>query len=183
MSPRTKTAELTDKAMWRKLLRLAHPDAGGSDELFVWARELQDKVCSGQIGDGSARREEAATRQSYEPPPRSESRRDHRAGDGESPDRIPYSPYAFFNDLTKRALRVAEEQPFIYSRLLRLLWDCYETPAFEAAQQRGASYRQLAAIAHKVGMSKSERVQWYRVAESIPLSDRHAGHILGRLKR
>jgi hypothetical protein len=33
-----------------------------------------------------------------------------------------------------------------------------------------------------VGMSVTERSGWYRIAESIPLSDRHAGHILKRLK-
>ncbi len=38
-------------------------------------------------------------------------------------------------------------------------------------------------VAHQAGMTKTERVQWYRVAERIPLSDRHAGHLLGRLKR
>jgi hypothetical protein len=32
-------------------------------------------------------------------------------------------------------------------------------------------------------MSKEERVGWYRVAEGIPLSDRHAGHLLSKLKR
>jgi hypothetical protein len=34
-----------------------------------------------------------------------------------------------------------------------------------------------------VGMTKAERVQWYRIAEAIPLSQRHAGHILSRLKK
>jgi hypothetical protein len=32
-------------------------------------------------------------------------------------------------------------------------------------------------------MTKDERIGWYRVAEDLPLSDRHASHILGRLKR
>jgi hypothetical protein len=32
-------------------------------------------------------------------------------------------------------------------------------------------------------MTKAERVRWYRVAEEIPLSDRHAAHILSRSKR
>jgi hypothetical protein len=34
-----------------------------------------------------------------------------------------------------------------------------------------------------IGMTKAERIGWYRVAESAPLCDRHAGHILSRLKR
>jgi hypothetical protein len=53
----------------------------------------------------------------------------------------------------------------------------------EMQRRRGASYKQLAAIGHAVEMTKRERVGWYRVCESIPLSDRHAGHILSKLKR
>ena len=51
-------------------------------------------------------------------------------------------------------------------------------------QQRcGASYKSLAAIGHMVGMTKAERVQWYSIAEAVPLSQRHAAHIFSRLKR
>jgi hypothetical protein len=32
-------------------------------------------------------------------------------------------------------------------------------------------------------MTPKERSGWYRCAESIPLSDRHAGHILSKLKK
>jgi hypothetical protein len=32
-------------------------------------------------------------------------------------------------------------------------------------------------------MTKDARVAWYRVAEDLLLSDRHAAHILGRLKK
>jgi hypothetical protein len=35
----------------------------------------------------------------------------------------------------------------------------------------------------RCGMSKPERVQWYRIAEDIPLSQRHAGHILSKLQK
>lgn len=85
-------------------------------------------------------------------------------------------------------MALADELPEPYSRLLRLLRDCYEASeadggAFYKMQHQGATYRSLAAISHTVGMSKAERVQWYRVAESVPLSQRHAGHILSRLKR
>jgi hypothetical protein len=40
----------------------------------------------------------------------------------------------------------------------------------------------LAYIGHLLGMSMNERIEWYRIAESIPLCDRHAGHIIKRLK-
>jgi hypothetical protein len=32
-------------------------------------------------------------------------------------------------------------------------------------------------------MTKAERVRWYRVAEEMLQSDRHAAHILSRSKR
>jgi hypothetical protein len=32
-------------------------------------------------------------------------------------------------------------------------------------------------------MTKTERARWYRIAEDIPLCERHAGRIIGRIKR
>ncbi len=74
----------------------------------------------------------------------------------------------------------AYEQP--YGDVLSLLKDCRPLEHLAYEQDRGASYKRLAAIAHAWGMTKAERIGWYRVAEDLPLSDRHAGHILGRLK-
>lgn len=51
-----------------------------------------------------------------------------------------------------------------------------------ATARYGASYKQSAAVAYKAGMSKEPRVEWYRIAGSIPLSMRHAGHVLSRLQ-
>jgi hypothetical protein len=72
-----------------------------------------------------------------------------------------------------------------YGYLLRQVADCEpaEDEPLRDQQRRGASFKSLAAIGHRVGMTKAERVQWYRIAEAIPLSQRHAGHILSRLKR
>jgi len=67
--------------------------------------------------------------------------------------------------------------------VLSLLADCYPLPHLAHEQERGASYKRLAAIAHTCGMTKAERVGWYRVAEELSLSDRHAGHVLSKLKR
>ncbi len=65
-----------------------------------------------------------------------------------------------------------------------VLVDCYpECDGPLAGQQEsGASYKSLAAIGHKAGMSKSERGRWYRLSEEIPLTQRHAGHILSKLR-
>ncbi len=109
--------------------------------------------------------------------PRSEPTR------GTEPERIPFPLGTDFETLTRRALMLADDIAPPYNAVLRLLRDCEPLAGFENKQQRGASYRQLAAIGYLAGMGKSGRVRWYRVAESVPLSDRHAGHLLGKLKR
>jgi len=93
---------------------------------------------------------------------------------------VPFDPGCDFAALTGRALQYAAGD---YGQVLALLLDCQPLRAFAHEQERGASYKRLAAIGHVWGMSKAERGRWYRVAEAIPLSDRHAGHILDRSKR
>ena len=100
-------------------------------------------------------------------------------------DRVPFDELADFEVLTDHSVSMAAGLAEPYGYLLRQLGDCY--PASEGRlndqQRHGATYKTLAAIGHTVGMSKAERIQWYRIAESVPLSQRHAGHILSRLKR
>jgi hypothetical protein len=99
-----------------------------------------------------------------------------------SPDdsaRVPYPAGDNFAALTGRALQTGGE----FAPMLGLLRDCWPVEGLAHEQARGATYKKLAAIGHAWGMTKAERVRWYRVAESIPLSDRHAGHILARSKR
>jgi hypothetical protein len=78
---------------------------------------------------------------------------------------------------------MAEEVGGVHGALLEMLTGCNPLAHLAHEQERGASYKRLAAAGHMVGMTMSERSRWYRVAESIPLSDRHVGHILARLKR
>jgi hypothetical protein len=80
-------------------------------------------------------------------------------------------------------MMLADQVSEPYGSVLRLLMNCEPLVGFEDKQGRGASYKMLAAVGHLVGMTKTERVRWYRIAEAVPLSDRHLGHILGRLKR
>jgi hypothetical protein len=107
-------------------------------------------------------------------------------------ERIPYeSAYSKargFTDLTRQALALVAEVGEPYARLLRLLADCYYVaseadPVLYRAQHQGASYKQLAYIAHLAGLSPEERRQWYRIAQSVPLAGRHAGHIIARLQK
>jgi hypothetical protein len=41
----------------------------------------------------------------------------------------------------------------------------------------------LALIAHLAGMSTAQRTRWYRIAESMPMSQRHAGHLISELQQ
>jgi hypothetical protein len=169
---RTVTAPPTDRGMWRKLLRCVHPDAGGDDALFVWVRNLQEHVA----GDGI----EPLPQEVRRDPPRHPT----------TGDRIDYTE-AFdrassFDGLTRAAVMYADEVGAPHDRLLRMLRDCMEAGPDDVAlhrqQNQGATYKSLAAIAHRAGMSKPERVRWYRIAESVPLSQRHAGHIIKRMQ-
>jgi hypothetical protein len=164
--------------MWRRLLARVHPDTGVDADLFVWCRHLQEYV----VGD-------AAPDATFDTP-RRDHERPHRTTTADSP-RVPFEA-AFdragsFDELTRRAVAVADGAPAIYGRLLLLLADCHEAPEnagpAHRQQHQGATYKQLAAIGHRAGMDKPERTQWYALCESIPLSQRHAGHILGRLQQ
>jgi len=103
------------------------------------------------------------------------------------PSRVPYPPgeTSDFAALTAKAVvMVAEQVGGIHGFLLEMLADCEAPPLTTGAwEQRGASYKSLAAIGHKVDMTKAERVRWYRIAEAVPLSQRHARHILSKLQR
>ncbi len=176
MSPRTLTAAPDDKSMWRRALAKLHPDGGGSHDLFIWAGAVRDVVC------GLSLRSEAGAH----PEPEDNPSRRREASTSEEPARVPYPPdeTADFSALTVRAVAMAEEVGGIHGALLEMLSGCEAPPLTTGAwEQRGASYKKLAAVGHMVGMTKAERGRWYRVAEAVPLSDRHVGHILGRLKR
>src|SRR5215216_2140346 len=172
---RTLTPAPTDRSMWRRRLRVVHPDGGGDEDMFVWVRNLQEYVTGDAI-------EEDPRHLRGEPPrhPRSFTA-----------ERIDYTQ-AFekgrdFDDLTRRAVALADEvDSWVYARLLRMLDDCRAVdemgPPLHRMQREGATYKSRAAIAHRVGMTKEKRVGWYRVAESVPLSQRHAGHIFKRLQ-
>ncbi len=168
MSPRTQTLPLDEKTMWRKLLARTHPDAGGNHELFIWAGSIRDAVCGGELRVESK----------PQPSDNSSRGRDNSTPADDKP-RIPYPTGLDFEAATRRALRVGGP----YAAVLSLLADCYPLPHLAHEQERGATYKRLAAIAHTWGMTKAERIGWYRVAEDLSISDRHAGHILSKLKK
>ncbi len=166
---RTTTRPPDDPRMWKRLLSRAHPDAGGAHELFIWTTAVRDVVCSSSL------RGAASPEPTVHPSRRREASTDNRP-------RVPFEPGCDFAALTGEVLRRAAVGGE-YGRILALLKDCWPVEDLAHEQNRGASYKRLAAIAHAWGMSKAERIGWYRVAEDLPLSDRHAGHILSKLKR
>lgn len=161
---RTPTLPPDDAKMWRKLIARTHPDAGGDHELFIWTGAVKEAICS---GDPQAR---TRPRPQWPGEPR------------EDVARVPFDAGGDFEECTRTALRMGAVG-MEFARVLSLLADCKPIDHLAHEQRRGASYKRLAAIGHIWGMSKAERFRWYRVAEDIPLSDRHAGHILSRLKR
>ncbi len=164
---RTPTLPPDHSGMWRRLISRAHPDAGGDHELFIWTGAVRDVVCGLSLRPGA--NPEAADNPSH--------RRETSTPD--EPARVPFDIGLDFAALTGRALEYGGE----FAPVLNLLRDCWPVEGLAHEQGRGATYKRLAAIGHAWGMTKAERVRWYRVAESIPLSDRHAGHILAWSKR
>jgi hypothetical protein len=174
MTPRTQTrAPLDDRSYWRRLKAAVHPDReAGDHDLFVFLAALEEHVRSCLNGYGR----EAPYRTNEPSSPATETERvpyDHQLGDADE-----------FVKLTLRAISVGQRSEEPYRSVLALLFDC---PAHEHGrpvlrQCRGASYRQLALIAHRLGWSKSERVRWYDLARAIPLSEAHASHLIDRLK-
>lgn len=170
MSPRTATPAPTDPAMRRRLLLRVHPDQGGDEELFVWTTELLERVadgCSGCPGPDTSNRNHGS----------------HRAG-RPAPERVDFPNTADHEDLVERAwaMAMSGEVSQSYARLFELLRDCRTSPAHRRQERSGATYRQLAYIAHLAGMSASERAGWYEVAEAVPMSQRHAGYLIECLR-
>lgn len=161
------TSSLTDPRMWRKALAIAHPDSpGGDGELFVWLTSVREHITGDSVENGGV---------TVTPP---------RQAPADEVDRVPFPAGADHEALTRRAVGMVGREPEPFGRLLEFLSDCREghTRPLVREQNRGASYKRLAAIGHAAGFGKSLRVRWYGIAESVPLSDRHAAHILTKLQ-
>src|SRR5215204_7637360 len=150
----------TDRAMWRRLLARVHPDAGGDDELFVWAKSLEELV--------------RAKAQDVPAPP--------LGGTLQKEGRIPFDPHTDFDRISERALQFAP-RAFGYGGILRIAGGAKRTGT--AKDHRGATYEQLARIAYRLGIDKHQRnarKMWYRTARDVMLSEAHAEQIIGSLE-
>jgi hypothetical protein len=171
---RTPTKPPTDRGMQRKLKALVHPDNRGDHELFIWTVNLIEAACLGSRNAPKEVEHPAAPSPHYSSPEA-------------VPARIPYDAALGFADefvtLTLRAVSVGRHAEEPYRSVLALLIDCpadYHGRA-AAKQGRGASYRQLGRIAHDAGMTPGQRRRWYDLARSIPLSEKHASHLIDRM--
>lgn len=107
--------------------------------------------------------------------------------------RIPWPPggdvIELFTSTVERALWVEaypqqareESVPVPPPGLLSLLADCKPQIPPTHDMRVGATYKMLAYIAHRAGMTSQERQGWYETAQEIGLTQRHAGHIIARL--
>jgi hypothetical protein len=164
------TAPLDDERTWRRLLAAVHPDAGGSEELFVFLTAVKETVLSGGLREPAATPEDASRA-------RRESRR--AEGGGEAPARVPYPAYMPPEEAVGRVLRLADTLPYPLSWAVGLLRTY--TPTGSRSDRVGASYRSLAKAAHLAGCDKPGRVALYRFAEQVPFSQGMAQHIIWRL--
>jgi hypothetical protein len=163
---RTPTLPADDPKMWHRIIARAHPDAGGDHELFIWTGAVRHLLCARVDAPSAPLRPGGASTTSSPA----------------DPDCIPWFGAYDFEEVICTALRYASlGKPYV--DLLSLLADCKPLDNMVRQQSRGASYRQLAAIGHAWQMTKRERVRWYRLAEDLALTDRHASHLLGRLKK
>jgi hypothetical protein len=152
----------TDRAMWRRLLARLHPDAGGDDELFVWAKSLEELVAR-------------LSKVQHDPYAR-------LGGTVKQEGRIPFDPHTDFDRISERALQFAP-RAFGYGGVLRIAGGAKRTGT--AKDHRGATYEQLARIAYRLGIDKHQRnarKMWYRTARDVMLSEAHAEQILGSLE-
>jgi hypothetical protein len=175
LTPRTLTPPPTNRRMWRRLVALTHPDRAEDEELFIWTRNVFEYVVGAAYAEAGP--EDARSSSSV------------GSSVGERIDfTAAFDRFASFEDLTARASAMAASEAVgePYAALLRLLGSCYpagvDDVAGYRAQHVGASYKQLAYVAHLAGFSASERTRWYAICREIPLAQRHAGHLIKELQ-
>src|SRR3712207_2310901 len=98
---RTPTHPPDHRGMWRRLVGRAHPDAGGTHELFIWTVATRDDIC-GELGNEIARRQ-----------------RRRETSTSSAAERVPFDHLADFGVLTDRVLSMAEAVAEPFGFLLR----------------------------------------------------------------
>lgn len=178
-----------DPKMWRRLLARVHPDAGGSEELFVFAQALREEVSSkprlisNPLDDLISRlwREHADR-------PRPKARpKDRNAPEGRSNARVSFETTLSFEELTARAMGIAEGLGKPYDRIVSLLEGCAlpdpeGDPKLLDEARFGAAYWRLADVGYALGLDGRGRAGLYRIARDTPLSGYHALRLLEKVQ-
>jgi hypothetical protein len=178
VTPRTTPlVSLDNRSYWRRLLATVHPDRDDGDaELFVFLTALKEHVEQCTAVEVSRRYDNFQAAGTSKVAPEDDSAR--------VPFDCTFGSEDQFYRLTHRALSIGQtlEEPF--RSLLLLLLDCCPTDHGRRADKQscGATYKQLAYIAHLVPCNKEQRVRWYEICRSIPLAEAHASHIISSLK-
>jgi len=171
--PKTVTLPVHHTGMWRKVLKRCHPDAGGEEDLFIWINNVREWVFDDRV--------EEAPREVRREPPRHYPQQTERV-----PFEAAFQRFPDHESLVRYAIDLASTLEEPYSHLLLLLSDLYPAApgdtTLERAERAGASFKQLAFVGHLIGLNATQRQRLYRIAESIPLSQRCAGHLIARLK-
>lgn len=194
MGRTTAPAPLTDKRMWRLLLARAHPDAGGSEKLFVWAQALREELCGNtflpESGLGLRLWEEFLAAQHSRSRAESRSKKKPKKVKNRSTNRIPFDTALSFDELTSRALEIATTFEGPYREFVPLLLEGCDLSGFscdltfiEKARTAGAYYARLADVADALGLDRRARARLYEFAKRVPLSDLHAVHMVNRARR
>jgi hypothetical protein len=85
-------------------------------------------------------------------------------------------------EIAGEALQYAREHDHDASLQPLLYLDGIEWPGDgDGSVRKGATYKQLAYISHRLEMHKHERAAWYGWAEVFGLSQAHAGTIITRI--
>lgn len=124
--------------------------------MCIWTGALRDVVCNSSLHAGvSPEPDEQPSRwrETYRTPPPDDK------------PRIPYSAGTDFEGATRAALRLTDADN-LYGPVLSYLADCYPLSHLLHEQERGASYKRLAAIAHIWGIRRRE--EHIRTLENDP---------------
>src|SRR5215217_6358315 len=111
---RTATHPPDHRAMWRRLVGRAHPDAGGDHDLFIWTVAARDAICGSELGSEIPRRERSE-----------ELSRRRESSTSSASECVPFDQDALLEVLTDRALTMAEAVAEPYGYLLRQVADCF----------------------------------------------------------
>jgi hypothetical protein len=142
MSRTATPAPLTDRQMWRRALSRVHPDVGGDRATFVWLTAVRESVEDGLCPECSFRYRMSSS-------DKGRARRDTE-GREDDVERIGFDPGVDHAERTLCSLRWYRNAAEPWRSVLMTLADYPEAEHGRryAEQQKGASWRSLAAIAH-----------------------------------